>query len=221
MGSLARSSKRNMKPLKVRTSADPKPSADVICRPFSFKENLTGLPVATTLSANYDVVFPDLAASSIIGARIDKITVWGKESALAESGDTPNLEVVLEVGKYFSQRDAPAKDNRACVSCVPWNRAGEDSEETPVRFSGARVIHVVGVVYTRRVPFPSVALTTIAPALASTTLASTGDALTVVSTASSQGSIPTVSVAATPGAPSVHPNTICHCASEPLVSEST
>lgn len=138
------------------SSPDPSGTNFITRRPFSYKVTTPLTTQSLKLSTQYSVLFPDLNITAIQRVRIDRVTVWG---TTVPDDSTSEKTVFLEVGDDFSRADQPGVNQRAHITCIPRLIDGGANEETVIKFANARLLHIQGVVMTRRATMPSIALT--------------------------------------------------------------
>jgi len=144
----AYAAKRLMNVTSVNVNPDPRSTSLITIRPFSYKVSVTVDYNSTTLLSSYAAIFPDLVTSGIKGVRIDRIAVWGTQTAA-----TP---IYLSFGRYFSRKDVGGANHRSRICCIPKMEKGENDESTLISYKGAEEIHISGVVYVLRESFAPV-----------------------------------------------------------------
>lgn len=153
---------RVLNPRHVRVNPDPKGTNLVLRMPFSRKLatplSESGTTVSTTLADQYATVFPYLTQNAILGARLDRIVVWGTDST-TRGESTTDTPVYLQVGTFYSRSDLGGKNQRAVLGCVPKLEDGQSDETTNVMFRNSASIQVTGVVFVRRESVPTTAET--------------------------------------------------------------
>lgn len=151
---------RVLNPRHIRVNPDPKGTNLVLRMPFSRKLETPvaqgGSTVSTTLAEQYSLVFPYLTQSAILGARLDRIVVWGADGQAASTADTP---IYLSVGTFYSRSDLGGKNTRACLGCIPKLEDGQSDETTSIAIRNTTQIQLTGLVFVRRESIPTVAET--------------------------------------------------------------
>lgn len=115
---------------------------NVTSSPFSYYSEVTERTNKLTLSSEYAAVLWPLDSTKVIGARLDKVTVWARERSSV---------VRLAVGDLFDV-SAYGGNKGPSVTATPGKWFADNDENTVITYAGASRIRIEGVAYLRLIP---------------------------------------------------------------------